>query len=561
MSIVITIDKSTFQQLNFDELRWLSHYYKHNIPPVLVMEVLGDLKKEFTAGKKPPEARVKDFAMKLFPVETVINQHYKNLIIQDLTTENLNMDGRPVVGIKKAVQSDSGQKGFVIEETEEEKAIYKWKEGFFSDADYTLSSLWRETTTQEDLLINLKDLLQKKSLPRFTTVETLWNYTKEEIMFSKNQEFLLKFIIELYGIPPVAGVEIFGRWALAGMPDIKTFAPYAFHCLSVDSLFLNGLACGLIHTRPTNNVDKEYLYYLPFCNVFTSNDKFHKDIISVFLRSDQKFITGDDLKKDMKEIVERIGTLEADEMKKMLKGPPVNEGSITFNLWREYFEYPDGSQWRNKDKQLDESYFLDKMRELSRAMKGSSIDLESGEEEFVVRLSSLSMNDPCPICGSGKKVVDCCIPFEEFMKLAINEKRQKVKEEIEVSYAKADHVRFSTSRSMGEIVFAYSAKNIDTQGHIGLISNYGDEKLKLTGAINGGHITLTFTELDTGETINLKPLACSPRQVNEFVKKGSAQIAILWGLVDPKEQNNLIIPIKEDGAAPSKIIIKSFELL
>ncbi len=177
MNIVIIIDKSTFQQLSFDELRWLSIYYNHNITPILVMEVLGDLKKEFTNTEKPSEHRVKDFAKKLFPVETVVNQHYQSLLIQDLVIGNLSLDERPVVGRKKAVQSETGQKGVVIEETEEEKAIYKWKEGFFDEADHTLSSIWRETTTRENLLSDLKTLLKTKDVPNLTTFDQLWTYS------------------------------------------------------------------------------------------------------------------------------------------------------------------------------------------------------------------------------------------------------------------------------------------------------------------------------------------------------------------------------------------------
>ncbi len=54
MSLPIIIDKSTFQSLSFDEILRLSYYYyKHNITPVLVVEILGDLKKEAKEGKPP----------------------------------------------------------------------------------------------------------------------------------------------------------------------------------------------------------------------------------------------------------------------------------------------------------------------------------------------------------------------------------------------------------------------------------------------------------------------------------------------------------------------------
>lgn len=101
MDISIVIDKSTFQSLSFDELFRLSCYYKHIITPVLKMEILGDLKKVAQEGKAPPEDRVKDFAKKLFPMETVVNLHYKILLKGDLLGHPISFDGRPHVGIKK----------------------------------------------------------------------------------------------------------------------------------------------------------------------------------------------------------------------------------------------------------------------------------------------------------------------------------------------------------------------------------------------------------------------------------------------------------------------------
>jgi hypothetical protein len=356
---------------------------------------------------------------------------------------------------------------------------------------------------------------------------------------------------------PIEGVTIFARWVQAGMPLINIFAPYAFHCLSVDALFLNGLACGLITTRPTNNLDKEYLYYLPFCNVFTSNDKFHWNIAPLFLRSDQKFIVGGDLKKDLKGIVEHIEKLDDDQRKKMLKAPPIIEESITFNLWQEYFDYPNDSRWRDDATELDHDYVLKKMQEFSRAMEGDNVQLASGDEEFIVRKSYLSMNDPCPICGSGKRVVDCCIPMEEFMKLAI-------KPELEESYNKADHVRFMTlvGERLPAVVFVYDKGGIETKGHLGLINHYKHEELKLTGTIENNKIRLSFIEVATGETmINLKPLPFNASQVEIFVKNGYDRIAILWGLVNPKDRNGVIIPIPDDGTPPSQLVIKGFDLM
>lgn len=563
MDISIIIDKSTFQSLSFDELFRLSCYYKHIITPVLTMEILGDLKKEAQEGKAPPEDRVKDFAKKLFPMETVVNLHYKILLNGDLLGNPISFDGRPHVGIKKAVASESGMQGYLIEETEEEKSIYKWKDGNFTEADHELSALWRMTTTQEDLLERLKKSLNPDAAIKFADFKELDKFVTESITSPATQEFLLISLFQNYDIDAVTSVQIYGRWNQEGKPLIKEFAPFAFHCLKVDTLFLFGLTSGLIGTRPTNRVDLEYLYYLPFGNIFTSNDKVHKNLVPLLLRDYQKFIVGPELKEDLKNIVAFLNTLEIEERRKYKNVPPIIESSITFQLWKEFFNYPEKSNWNRDISDREKEMMKEKMQEFERALDGESINLESGENaEFVIKKSWLSKTDPC-YCGSGKHVIDCCIPEEKFNEIVIQEWKKQIKSEIKASYSKADHVRFSSpdGKELPAIIFAYRKGNIDSKGHIGLIRNYKNDALKLIGSLEENKITLSFVEVETEEIISLKPLPCNPRQVENFLENKHNRISILWGLVHPENGKDLIIPIPDDGGLPIQIIIKSFELV
>ncbi len=419
MSIPIIIDKSTFQMLSYNELLYVSNYYKHNITPVLTMEVLGDLKKEVKEGNPPPEERVKDFARKLFPVYTIVNTHYRNLIYGDLLGNRPSLDGRPNVNIEKVVTSESGMKGQIIIMTKEEKSIYKWKDGDFNTADHELSEFWRSTTTQEDVLINLKEtLLSSGRKPDFKDFSSLNEMVDRILEVDDIQELLLGVIIQLYGIDGNTAVKIFSRWYFEGKPLIKSFSPYAFHCLKVDTLFIMGLTSSLIHTRPTNAVDCEYLYYLPFCKVFTSNDKLHKNLVPLLLRPDQKFITGEQLKEDMAMIHNYFEEKGIEEKRKFKDEPPIIENSFTFQLWHEYFGYPENISKRRKVSEEDLVKAKAKIDEFIRASKGEKIEMSNEEDvQFIVKESFLSKDDPC-YCGSGKKVIECCIPPEQFEQMA-----------------------------------------------------------------------------------------------------------------------------------------------
>jgi len=174
----------------------------------------------------------------------------------------------------------------------------------------------------------------------------------------------------------------------------------------------------VIGTRPTNRVDLEYLYYLPFCNIFTSNDKIHKQLTPLLLREDQKFIVGEDLKKDFKAIVEHLDEGGEELKKKHANEPPIIKSSLTFKLWEEFFGYPESSNLNREMSEKDMEYMKRQMDKFERAARGEAVEFEEGEEEqFVVKTSYLSMDDDC-YCGSGKAVVECCIPREKFIKLS-----------------------------------------------------------------------------------------------------------------------------------------------
>lgn len=418
MGLSIILDKSTFQSLNYRELVRLNNYYKHNVAPILVMEVLGDLKKESVEGKPPSDERVKDFATKLFPSHTVINTYYRNILTQEFNGVVCPMDGRPHLDVEKVVQTDDGRKGFVIQETQEEKSIYKWKEGNFNDADHELSQLWRSVTTQADRLKSLQKTTQAVEYDKIKSLDELDTRVDSIINDINIQDRLLSLAIDIYGDGRVDGMAVFVRWFENGRPSILEFLPYVAYCLKVDLLFHLGLQSELIGTRPTNKVDLEYLYYLPFCTIFSSNDKIHKQLVPLLIKDYQRFIVGEDLKGDLKAIVIHMDEMDEGIAKEFSSRPPIVEDSLTFQLWKEFYGYPDAPSFKRKPTEKEIENAKEQMKKFEQAMKGENVDFgEMDSEEFIVKESFLSMNDPC-LCGSGKKVIECCMTKEEFIKIS-----------------------------------------------------------------------------------------------------------------------------------------------
>jgi hypothetical protein len=94
----------------------------------------------------------------------------------------------------------------------------------------------------------------------------------------------------------------------------------------------------LVGWRPTNLLDVQYLYYLPFCMVFTSNDNLHCTLAPLLLHGEQDFVQGTELKTDLARIQAFWGARPPVERRQMqwalANYPPPAAGSVVWALWR-----------------------------------------------------------------------------------------------------------------------------------------------------------------------------------------------------------------------------------
>ncbi len=137
-----------------------------------------------------------------------------------------------------------------------------------------------------------------------------------------------------------------------GKPPIREFAPYFRYVYSVDLFFYLAIAADLIsRVRPTgkadNKVDLAYLYYLPFCKVFTSGDNLHERMVPLFMRENQRFIKAPELKADLRKLDEHYSALPEEVKIRGLSSfadyPPTDTGFLVTRLWDLYFP-----NWRLK---------------------------------------------------------------------------------------------------------------------------------------------------------------------------------------------------------------------
>lgn len=108
-------------------------------------------------------------------------------------------------------------------------------------------------------------------------------------------------------------------WSVDQFRPLADYAPYAAHVLVVELFFQIALAANLISAeRASNRIDIAYLCYLPFSMVFVSSDKLHRRCTPMFLRKNQEFVWGPDLKVDLGRLDIEFAKLPAEELEKGL---------------------------------------------------------------------------------------------------------------------------------------------------------------------------------------------------------------------------------------------------
>ena len=221
------------------------------------------------------------------------NVHHQALVEAELSgVGSMDMEyGRPHIPGGRVVELEH-KTGVIFQPSPEEEALSRWQKYQFLDLERLLAKVWRRGLSG----INFDEIYRVYQafypIGKAKTFADVKKFVDFHIA-SPDQERLLLFGLSLIGVSPQFQAEIIKRWRNNGKPKIKDFAPYFTHVFSVDFFFNLAIASDLISRgRPSHRIDLAYLYYLPFCMVFTSNDNFHADIVPFFLRDNQSFVTG-----------------------------------------------------------------------------------------------------------------------------------------------------------------------------------------------------------------------------------------------------------------------------
>jgi hypothetical protein len=368
---IILFDKSALQTLTTDEAVWFDTFYMPSMTPLFFVETLADLEKEMKAGRTA-EDFVGTLAEKT-PLGGGINVHHETLRLAELGGQTIEMSRFPVVSGGSRVATRDGKNTVVFDTAPEYLALSRWTDGNFLDLERQFAKDWRASLTNIDLdaiFAQGREIIKRVGRPGDLAAARA---LASDLLGKTSSRFVLEALKELK--PTRASEFIINRWRKLGNPAIASIAPYTAHIFAVDLFFCLALGADLIgRERPTNKIDMAYLYYLPFCMVFTSRDKLHAKTAPLFLNSDQVFLPGDELKADLTRLDEHFSKLP-DEVK--LRGvmsfahfPPADGDFLVSRLWdqlmrpgwREYAANPPMIQTKE-----EHSKILTKLNEIADA--------------------------------------------------------------------------------------------------------------------------------------------------------------------------------------------------
>jgi len=341
MGPILLFDKSTIQSLSASEALWLTHHYTSNITPVLFLEIMADLK-VIPRDQRTPEQIVSGLADKFTPLNSYVNIHHFSLYLQELVLGHaVPMQRRVVIGGGRKFVDKTGKTHLFFDESPEDEAFRRWQDGDFDALERHVAAQWRASLTNIDSAAVAAQWHQEVAgkYPSLTDLQSARAALDIVCSGVRNRYTTLRSLMDSLGIPERSRQTISTRWKKLGGPPVVEFAPFATWCFRVNILTELAIIYKLVRKPfgPKNSIDRQYLYYLPFCQVFSSNDVFHKTLAPLFLAKDQSFVHGEDLKRDLAKIDDAWRVIPPEIKAKGSLNyavyPPRNPELLTYQLW------------------------------------------------------------------------------------------------------------------------------------------------------------------------------------------------------------------------------------
>lgn len=390
MGPIAVFDKSFIQSLNINESVWFDNFFSAVITPYFYVETLADLDKTSRRGKTSEE-EVTILAEKTPELSSTPTQLHSELCLMSLLGYQVNPDGRPFLTGGREVKFGD-KEGTNFEVSPEAEAFNRWMNGDYLGVEKKFAQNWREAiegisydNVEKHLIDNKIDFKSCKNLKdAYEEADKFINRKLDEIYY------LVKFIFENLSIPKEYYEKIFYYLVqhTNKSKSLHEIAPYVAYVIKVDIFFQISIKRGFISdVRKSNKIDISYLYYLPFCMIFISTDKLHKSCVPFFLKENQEFIWGNDLKNGLKEIdIHYSSYSESIKEKGILSfasRPPKDKNLFVSQVWNKHMNFNFEEDINSPQKlDIDDKELLKYLKQMRNAPINKS-NIQKKEMDFV----------------------------------------------------------------------------------------------------------------------------------------------------------------------------------
>jgi hypothetical protein len=270
----LIFDKSSLESLNIHEAALMDNFYMSTITPLFFVECLADLEKQMKSGSTP-EQLVGSLADRTPDSQGYPNIHHMMILKGELSRQfNLQTVYERVAMAHGEPVQLGDKKGVVFRKSKEQEALERWTKREFLEVERNTAKEWRRSLTAVDFDAMVQHVLG--SLGPWRTPKTLVDAKQiaDTIIDYMDPEWLLRFGLDLLGVPEATDFVI-SDWVNRRRPPMREHLPYFVFMLTINIFFCLLLPTQLLkNVKASHQVDLAYLYYLPFCSVFTSRDNF-----------------------------------------------------------------------------------------------------------------------------------------------------------------------------------------------------------------------------------------------------------------------------------------------
>ena len=370
MGPLLLVDKSFIQCLSEEEMDFLNRHYLAIIAPILIQEICANLLK-YPDNKNLSKIKVSKLAKRAKGLDAHIIGRAKSICTASLLGERIELKPCIPIGGGREVTAPDGNKGVVFEESIERKTLSRWARLEFKDQDLKLAEEHIKAASY-DLGASGKEMADE--FPRNSVYRSLKELSASidyNLAEYAHQDEIIESCMTVLRLPEPARILIRTRWVEVGKPHFKAFAEYAYYYHRLGSVFWIGVTSGLIPSSKKAKAlcDVQYLNYLPFAHAFCTNDRFQHELSQHFLRENQEFIWGEDLKKDLGTIASCYRHMTGEDRKYYALHyghyPPPIIGSITYRLWQKFMR-----PWSPRSGNIVSVMSDEKKRELIEKVNG-----------------------------------------------------------------------------------------------------------------------------------------------------------------------------------------------